>query len=150
MLSWHGGLTVEKCPEISDSAVFEPLRGYGIGTALLKACEDACRARGYGCAGLAVDPVEEAGARVLYERLGYRFQGTAWHPIGAHGPDADDDGQKGTALNIELLKCLDPEGGPLHASPDDQALSEAPDSDSVDASTPDSDIPPLRPIQAMS
>ncbi len=150
VLSWRGGLTVDNCPEISDSAVFEPLRGYGIGTALLEACEDACRARGYACAGIAVDPVEEAGARVLYERLGYRFHGAAWHPLAAEGPEANDHGNKGTALHIELLKCLDPEGAPQHTSPADQALAGPPDSDSVGASAPDPDIPPLRPIETLS
>ena len=58
------------CPYIVDLLVHPDHRSHGAGTALLRACEDACRARGERRIGLAV-AVSNVRARELYERLGY-------------------------------------------------------------------------------
>ena len=84
-------------------SVFAGLEGYGLGTALLQSCEDACRERGYDRVGLVVDPVTESRERVLYERLGYRF---------AEAGDPQDDGvvgddsESGVSRSIGLMKDL--------------------------------------------
>ena len=56
---------------IEAAAVVEPLRGRGIGTALMHAAEELARERGIGIVQLGVEDVNPA-ARRLYERLGYR------------------------------------------------------------------------------
>ncbi len=50
--------------------VFEPFQNIGIGTALIIACEDLLRERGYRFASIAVGK-DNHRARRLYERLGY-------------------------------------------------------------------------------
>jgi ribosomal protein S18 acetylase RimI-like enzyme len=56
---------------IEAAAVVEPLRGMGIGTALMYAAEELARERGLGVVQLGVEDFN-AAARRLYERLGYR------------------------------------------------------------------------------
>jgi ribosomal protein S18 acetylase RimI-like enzyme len=75
LLKWSGKPTAPDYPDVEDLRVFEPFRGLGVGTALLDACEQACRERGISEIGLAVG-VENARARALYERLGYRVEPT--------------------------------------------------------------------------
>lgn len=70
-LKWSGKPTAPHYPNVEDVQVMEPFRGFGVGTALLDACERACQERGLSRIGLAVG-VENARARALYERLGYR------------------------------------------------------------------------------
>jgi ribosomal protein S18 acetylase RimI-like enzyme len=56
---------------IEAAAVVEPLRGKGIGTALMHAAEELVRERGVGVVQLGVED-SNPDARRLYERLGYR------------------------------------------------------------------------------
>jgi len=70
--------TRERCAEIRDVGVVGSARRRGVATALIGAMEDAVRERGMDRIGMTVAQGEEdAPARALYERLGYRF---------AHGP----------------------------------------------------------------
>ena len=60
--------------------VAEGARGHGVGTALMAAVAAEARARGYGAVRLDV-VAENAGARALYDRLGYvevKRQGIGW------------------------------------------------------------------------
>jgi GNAT superfamily N-acetyltransferase len=61
-------------PEIVDLHVFQDYRNQGVGQALLKACEEQARTEGWTVIGLCVsqDP-EQAAARHLYTKLGYRL-----------------------------------------------------------------------------
>ena len=59
------------CPWIVDLLTHPNYRSRGIGTALLRACEKAARARAATSIGLGV-AVTNQRARALYERLGYR------------------------------------------------------------------------------
>ena len=51
--------------------VFEPFQGLGIGTLLIQSAEEVLRSRGFEFASIAVGK-DNARARRLYERLGYR------------------------------------------------------------------------------
>lgn len=62
-------------PTLQNVFVAEGHRRRGIGSLLSEAAEELVRARGHGRIALDVD-VENAAARALYERLGYREQGT--------------------------------------------------------------------------
>ena len=65
----------EPCADMIDLLVLPGLRGQGIGTALILACEDACRERGIPWLSLDVNPADNPAAKRLYERLGYRAVG---------------------------------------------------------------------------
>jgi GNAT superfamily N-acetyltransferase len=78
-VKWPGELSsrqarAEQCVEIEDLYVAARERGQGIGASLLEASEAAARTRGYRLIGLAV-ALENAGARRLYARGGYRDAG---------------------------------------------------------------------------
>ena len=70
-IAWngHGGI-----PEIQDAFVLPERRGEGVGSALTAAAEEEAAARGHGRIGLTVS-IKNAGARRLYERLGYAGTG---------------------------------------------------------------------------
>ncbi|CAM9845328.1 unnamed protein product [Discosporangium mesarthrocarpum] len=59
------------CPYISDLAVTKELQRQGIGTALVRACEELCVQWGFDCAYLKVEASNTAGLQ-FYEALGYR------------------------------------------------------------------------------
>ena len=99
-VTWEGVGDHRKHPEITHLDVFEALKGYGIGTALLATCEQACRDRGFTKVGLTVDPVIEPRWRVLYERLGYKYE--TGEPLTAD-PNAPD---VTPAISLELVKEL--------------------------------------------
>jgi len=68
----------ERCAEVRDVDVVDSARRRGVATALIGTMEDAARERGMDRIGLTVAQGEEdAPARALYEKLGYRF---------SHGP----------------------------------------------------------------
>jgi GNAT superfamily N-acetyltransferase len=62
-------------PLVQNLYVPESHRRRGVATRLSEAAEERVRARGYSRIGLDVD-VENAEARALYEKLGYRERGT--------------------------------------------------------------------------
>lgn len=78
MVAWdpRGDPYVERigCPWIYDVLTHPDYRSRGVGTAMLRACEYAARARGVRVIGLGV-AVTNIRARALYERLGYRDPG---------------------------------------------------------------------------
>jgi GNAT superfamily N-acetyltransferase len=68
----------ERCAEVRDVSVLEPVRRRGVATALMGFLEDEARTAGFDRVGLSVGTGEDAApARALYDRLGYRL---------AHGP----------------------------------------------------------------
>jgi GNAT superfamily N-acetyltransferase len=68
----------EGCAEVRDVAVVEAARRRGIGSALIRASEDASRDRGFRRIGMSVAVGEGAGpGERVYEKLGY---------VLAHGP----------------------------------------------------------------
>lgn len=77
LLKWTGAdepivrRSIGGCPEINGVAVAPALRSRGIGTALIREAERRVSGRGIDRVGLAVG-VDNARARSLYERLGYR------------------------------------------------------------------------------
>ncbi len=99
-VTWAGVGHAREHPEITHLGVFDALKGYGVGTALLEACEHACRDRGFEKVALRVDPVTEPRWRVLYERLGYRFSS-------ARNATHQDEAADGTpTISLELVKEL--------------------------------------------
>lgn len=75
-------------PEISNLGVVAELRGRGIGTALVRAAEDAVRGRGHPRVSIAVGD-DNPDAERLYLRLGYADSGRRWT---ASYSTFDDDG----------------------------------------------------------
>ena len=68
--------SVPREPEINGLQVLpESMQSQGIGTALIRAVEDAARGRGCGSIGLGV---HDPRARALYLRLGYQETGTTY------------------------------------------------------------------------
>lgn len=63
-------------PEIHSMGVVEPLRGRGIGTKLVRRCEELAARAGCSTIGIGVGVTEQyARARRLYPHLGYQFDG---------------------------------------------------------------------------
>ncbi len=62
------------CPWVVDLLVHPDHRSQGVGSALLRACEEAARAHGARRIGLGV-AITNVRARALYTRLGYRDAG---------------------------------------------------------------------------
>ncbi|MDA1192475.1 MAG: GNAT family N-acetyltransferase [Candidatus Poribacteria bacterium] len=107
MLRWAGRPTAPDYPDIEDMGVFPALRGYGIGTALIEACERVARERGHSRIGLAVNPTRNSSARALYERIGFRFSGTSpYHDTTRRIADPNGD-----HLVMEMVKEFAPSGG---------------------------------------
>ena len=83
LVAWEDGVPVGHAhldwrrdpPEVQDVFVDEAQRRRGIAARLSTAAEERVRERGYGAIALDVD-VENAPARALYEKLGYREKGT--------------------------------------------------------------------------
>lgn len=65
----------EKCADMIDLLVIEPLRNYGIGTRLSLVCEEYCKEAAIPYLGLDVNPTDNSAAKRLYERLGYHAVG---------------------------------------------------------------------------
>jgi len=83
IIAWENGVPVGHAhvdwrpdpPEVQDVFVPESHRRRGIASRLSAAAEELVRARGFDRIALDVD-VENAGARALYEKLGYQARGT--------------------------------------------------------------------------
>jgi predicted N-acetyltransferase YhbS len=88
-------------PLLNHLEVRPELRGHGIGTALVQACEDAAHERGYHLIVLGVG-LDNPRAKSLYERLGYRD----WRggPIVARWTEPDGNGGiRHATLEIDVL-----------------------------------------------
>jgi GNAT superfamily N-acetyltransferase len=112
LLKWHGAQDeavvshrTVPCPDLEDLFVREAFRQRGIGTGLLKHAEQMTQQRGFPHIGLAAG-LNNASARRLYERLGYRQAGI--EPYTIRGIDFDDQGQMHTweETCVYLIKDL--------------------------------------------
>ena len=77
----------ERAPQVTQAAVHGLFQNMGIGTALLEACEDEARRRGYPAIHLGVDDRDPRPVS-LYRRAGYQVVGSepgSWHEMDADG-----------------------------------------------------------------
>lgn len=72
ILKYYGSLPHHDYPDILDLRVAEQMRGQGIGSELISVCEHLAATRGFNKVGISVNPTMNAGARRLYQRLGYQ------------------------------------------------------------------------------
>jgi GNAT superfamily N-acetyltransferase len=103
---WSDAARTDQLPCVIDLFIREDLRGRGIGSRFMFFLEDQARAAGFHQLYLSVDPVENAPARRLYERLGY-------HPLQSepyrdHWEFTDANGalHQGDEWAIDLVKEL--------------------------------------------
>lgn len=75
LISWDGKSTEPDYPDLFDLYVRADRRSQGIGTSIVRACEEIVRARGYTKLGLAANPDHNERAHRLYNRLGYTETG---------------------------------------------------------------------------
>lgn len=94
------------CADMIDLLVAEPLRGRGVGSELVLACEEACREKGVPYLGLDVNPADNPAAKRLYERLGYTAVGEL-HLDGVYGY-TNEDGSQGEYEDwcVDMIKKL--------------------------------------------
>jgi len=72
LLKFSGKPTAPNYPDMEDVFVVEYFRGKGIGTRLIKKCEEITKDKGFKQIGLAVNPTLNPRTKILYERLGYK------------------------------------------------------------------------------
>jgi GNAT superfamily N-acetyltransferase len=89
VVSWTGKPTLRGVPDLSDLFVTPTRRKQGIGTAMLAACEELARARGFTQISLAVNPDHNPRALALYLRLGYRPTGGPKYLDGVYDGNED-------------------------------------------------------------
>lgn len=94
----------EKCADMIDLLMIEPLRNYGIGSRLALACEELCRENEIPYLGLDVNPTDNLAAKRLYERLGYHTVGEI-HIDGVY-EYTDEQGNRGQYEDwcIDMIK----------------------------------------------
>lgn len=94
----------EKCADMIDLLVMEPLRNCGIGSRLVLACEKCCEENAIPYLGLDVNPADNSAAKRLYERMGYRAVGEI-HLDGVY-EYTDETGNKGQYEDwcIDMIK----------------------------------------------
>jgi GNAT superfamily N-acetyltransferase len=92
MVAWtpRGDRYVEwiGCPWIYDVLTHPEYRSRGVGAAMLRACEEAARARGEHIIGIGV-ALTNTRARALYERLGYHDPGIGPRATSGHWTGVD-------------------------------------------------------------
>ena len=71
LIAWNGKTTAPTYPDLFDLYVQPEWRNQGIGTQMIRVCEQLVRAAGHGKIGLAVNPDLNPQAYLLYQRLGY-------------------------------------------------------------------------------
>lgn len=93
LLHWHSTTHIPLGASLSDLYVVPQLRGLGIGTQLLHACEALARTAAINQLSLAVNPTDNRRARLYYERLGYRDPGGQPY-LDATYPREDENGEE--------------------------------------------------------
>jgi GNAT superfamily N-acetyltransferase len=103
---WSGAHRTDQLPCVIDLFISETLRGQGIGSRFMFFLEDQVAQAGYHQLYLSVDPVDNAPARRLYERLGYHPLQT--EPYRDHWEFTDTNGalHQGDEWLIDLVKEL--------------------------------------------
>ena len=104
VVGWQGKPTLRGVPDLSDLFVTPARRKQGVGTAMIAACEELARARGFTQLSLAVNPDDNPRALALYLRLGFRPTGGPKYLDGVY--DGNED------WVIDLVKEI----GPANAS----------------------------------
>lgn len=96
----------EKCADMIDLLIIEPLRNYGVGSQLALACEELCREHQIPYLGLDVNPTDNLAAKRLYERLGYHAVGEI-HLDGVY-EYTDEQGNQGQYEDwcIDMIKRM--------------------------------------------
>ena len=96
----------QKCADMIDLLIIEPLRNYGIGSQLALACEEFCQESEIPYLGLDVNPTDNSVAQRLYERLGYHAVGEV-HLDGVY-EYTDEQGNQGTYEDwcIDMIKRI--------------------------------------------
>ena len=96
----------EKCADMIDLLIIEPLRNYGVGSRLALACEEYCKEMEIPYLGLDVNPTDNSAAKRLYERLGYRAVGEI-HLDGVY-EYTDEQGNQGKYEDwcIDMIKRM--------------------------------------------
>ena len=89
VIEWNGKRTRPHHPDITDVYVRDGRRREGIGTALVQEAERRASDRGAHEIGLSVNPSDNPDARRLYERLGYRHDGTPTYLDATYGDYED-------------------------------------------------------------
>ena len=96
----------EKCADMIDLLILEPLRNCGIGSRLVSACEECCKELAIPYLGLDVNPTDNSAAKRLYERLGYHAVGDI-HLDGVY-EYTDEQGKQGQYEDwcIDMIKRI--------------------------------------------
>ena len=89
IVEWEGKPTRPQHPDVVDMYVRPGCRKRGIGTALLRHIEDLAATRGVTMIGLSVNPERNPEAKRLYERLGYRHDGSPTYLDGVYEGNED-------------------------------------------------------------
>lgn len=71
-LKYYGTARLPDCPNIEDLFVREDKRGQGLGTKLLKKCQERSKEKGFKKISLSVNPSLNPRARSLYQRMGFK------------------------------------------------------------------------------
>ena len=74
-LKYYGTKAYPDYPNMEDIYVDEHFRGQGVGTALIKECENLVKEKGFTTIGLSVNPSLNKKAMELYQKLGYTSLG---------------------------------------------------------------------------
>ncbi|MFZ2199281.1 MAG: GNAT family N-acetyltransferase [Microgenomates group bacterium] len=74
-LKYYGTKKYSDYPNMEDLFVDEKFRGQGVGTTLIKECENRAKEKGFTMIGLSVNPSLNKKAMSLYEKLGYTSLG---------------------------------------------------------------------------
>ena len=96
----------QKCADMIDLLIIEPLRNYGIGSQLALVCEEFCKENEISYLGLDVNPTDNSKAKRLYERLGYHAVGEV-HLDGVY-EYTDEQGNQGKYEDwcIDMIKRM--------------------------------------------
>lgn len=99
-LKYYGTKTSPAYPNMEDLFVDEKFRNQGVGTALVKECENRVKEKGFTTIGLSVNPSLNQNALSLYEKLGYLSVGNESYLDGVYNGVED--------WVIDLVKTLWP------------------------------------------